>query len=96
MADRRAKALAYLSAGQVRVHTAATPPGAALPVLVVAAVFGHTGRHTVAYDVTQEPHRRWTCTCWQVTGCAHAAAVAQVTGFPHLAAREDATSPRST
>jgi hypothetical protein len=87
MADLRSRALAYLRDGQVRAHTVATPPGAAHPCLVIATVFGHNGRYTVAYDATQPEPGRWSCVCRGSELCPHIAAVALVTGSPHLAAR---------
>lgn len=95
MPDVRAKALAYLREGQVRAHTVATPPGASAPSLVVAAVHGHTGRHSVTYDATRADGPWWSCSCWQTHGCAHIAAVAIWSGAPNLAARTIPTSPRS-
>lgn len=96
MADVRTKALAYIRDGQVRAHTVATPPGAAHPSLVIATVFGHNGRYTVAYDATQRELGRWSCVCWRSELCPHIAAVGLWAGDPHLAARPSPATPRRT
>lgn len=81
MPDVRTKALSYLRDGCVRVLKSDLRPGPRQPYIVMAHVDGHKSTYMV-----QLQDRRWTCTCHQ-SGCAHAAAVQLVTGYPSAAAK---------
>jgi hypothetical protein len=74
MADKRAKALSALREGRVAVHAVFWPDEGQRATLVHAVVDGHRGRHQV--DLVDGT---WWCTCTE-PACAHALAVALVTG----------------
>lgn len=84
MPDIRAKALAYLRDGKVRVLTASAFDRR--PHLVIAHVDGHSSTHKVRFTSTG----RWLCTCPLTTDCAHIAAVQLVTGHPSAAQKTSA------
>lgn len=74
MADTRARALAYLRDGKVRVSYATSAGVSRTPYNVLAYIEGHNGTYLVRFTENQ-----WSCSCQQ-TDCAHAAAVQLVTG----------------
>lgn len=80
MPDLRAKALAYLRDGKVRVSAAASAGVSRTPYDVLAYVDGHQSTYLVRFTANT-----WGCSC-QRTDCAHAAAVQLVTG--HRSAAE--------
>ncbi|MBO3751581.1 hypothetical protein J5X84_36375 [Streptosporangiaceae bacterium NEAU-GS5] len=91
--DFRSRALAYGREGRVIVGLSATLPGERRPSLVAATVQGHQRLHRVAFY----PTSGWVCDCIRLKPCPHIAAVALVTGQPHLAGRpEQQEAPATT
>lgn len=77
----RPKALAVFRAGRLLVSTATADPAAGTlrPVRVVAAVrSSRPGGATYGVDYADGT---WTCTCRELTGCAHIAAAQLATGY---------------
>lgn len=89
MADIRAKALAYLRDGKVRVSYATSAGMSRTPYNVLAYVDGHNDRYLVRF--TEDA---WTCSCQRVD-CAHAAAVQLVTGHRSAAAKPETVAVAS-
>lgn len=85
MSAIRTKTLARLREGRVTVLTAATPPGADRPGYVEAHVTSSQPGARLCHRVVLEDGA-WRCSC-RAAGCAHAAAVQLVTGWPSPAAR---------
>lgn len=82
MADIRAKALAYLREGRVRIAHASTAGTTTAAYDVLAYVTGHRTTYIVRHAQGE-----WGCSCRQAE-CAHVPPVQLVTGHPS-AARKD-------
>lgn len=76
----RARALAYLRAGAVRVLAALTCPGADRPTFVEARVTGHRSTYLIRLELGE-----WLSTCRCDGPCPHVAAVRLITGHPGAA-----------
>ncbi|MCP9947185.1 hypothetical protein [Actinomadura madurae] len=81
----RSKVLSYLREENVRILHADTPPGASRPDEVRALVRGHRGTYRVVLTGGV-----WSCPCG-AEECAHAAAVATVTGYRSAASKPEKT-----
>lgn len=82
MPDVRSKALSYLRDGRVTLLTVNTAKHTLQPFAVGAMVQGFKGRYWVRLNA-----QGWLCSC-ATAGCAHAAAVQLVTGWPSAADKE--------
>lgn len=83
MPDVRSKALSYLREENVRILYADTPPGATRPDEVRALVRGYRDTYRVVLTAGV-----WSCPCG-ADDCAHAAAVAIVTGYRSAASKPE-------